>query len=435
MRAHFGLASLAGVLSILACTAMPPAASAQAVIRQREPERWTLSFRVDIRAWQDFGSVRAKRAAEHDVWTFDNASVVVPVLERTSTHRVDPRGLSIEVTLDDRPAPPAVAEPVRLIPGKHAGSRWGMFAMGEGMGREIRVQMKLPMTSYAVEVDDEAAIAMEWPQGDWPADAASALLPQMGIELDLAGEPYQGLDRAQEKVERLLQTLGREPREVPPYLVAKFLTAQVWRHIRNTNGNGLQYNRLGEIEGIGLQGVPWTISGRGRTNEFDACSMLVYVLRQAGLPARLVLGVIADVEFDDEDMIARDDDDEDDIICWVEFALVERGRSVWIPIDLIGLMDRSSRAPDVSKYEELARPWKGFGTIEDSDRWAPFSHHFHPPLTVKAYGSPGFWGIFAEPTEPGRATQAITFDVTRTPTTAESQREMQQQRQRQRRSR
>ncbi|MFI4916020.1 MAG: transglutaminase-like domain-containing protein [Phycisphaerales bacterium JB060] len=394
----------------------------QGVLRQGESRDWTIRFRANIRAWQDFGSQEQRRAASSDRWEFEQATVVVPMLERTSIHRVHENSVSMKVRVDDRDATPARTDPYVRLNNKHAGSRYLGWAIGKGSARDIAVTAEMGITSYDVTVNDERAMAVEWPSGDWPEDALSALDPQVGIELGLDGEAYRGMDRIARSMDTLIGRLGRSPKDVPPYLVAKYLTGAVWGHIRSLDGSGLNTARTGEIEGIEVHGVPTTFARR-RGNQFDTCALLVYAMRRAGLPARMVIGVVAGAKADREDVLTQDKHREGEIIAWVEFALVEGGRTTWIPVDLNGMMGSSSRAPDIGDLETLRKPWDGFGTIEDSQYWAPFAHHVHPPLTVKAYGSPGFWGIFAEPAEPGRAEQMIMIDATTTPKRAGSDRQ------------
>lgn len=399
---------------------------AQGVLRQGESRDWTIRFRVNIRAWQDFGSVEQQRGASRDNWEFEQATVVVPVLNRTSMHRVHENRVDMKVRVNDRDAIPASTDPFRRLDNEHAGSRYLGFAIAGGTARDIEVVTEIGITSYDVRVDDDRAIAVEWPSGDWPEDALSALDPQVGIELGLDGEEYRGLDRVAGSMDNVIKRLGTDPKNVPPYLVAKYLTGAVWAHVRSRSGDGLNTARTGEIEGIEVNGVPTTFSRR-RGNQFDTCALLVYAMRRAGLPARMVIGIIADARADDEDVLTQRNDREGEMIAWVEFALVENGRTTWIPVDLNGMMSSSSRAPDISDIDVLRKPWDGFGTIDDTRYWAPFAHHVHPPLTVKAYNSPGFWGIFATPAEPSRAEQMILFDVTSTAKTAESSREDREQ--------
>lgn len=398
---------------------------AQSVLRQGASRDWTLSYRVNIRAWQDFGNQEQQRGASHDRWEFEQATVVVPWLERTSLSRTNqPHEISVKV--DDRDAVPARTNPEIVLTGRHAGSRYLGFAIGKSTARELTVNATMSITAYDVTLDDERAAAIEWPAGDWPADAMSALEPQVGIEFGLDGEPYEGLDRVGDSIDRLISRLGTDPRNVPPYLVAKYLTGAIWAHIRSQDGSGLTTARTGEIEGIDVSGVPTTFVRR-RGNAFEVAALLTYTMRRAGLPARMVMGQVADSRFDQEDVLTRDRGKEGEFIAWVEFAMVERGRTTWVPVDINGMMERSSRAPDINDVETLREPWEGFGTIKDSQYWAPFAFHVHPPLTVKAYNAPGFWGIFAEPAEPGRAEQMMSINVTTTPVTAETRRQRQEE--------
>ncbi len=143
----------------------------------------------------------------------------------------------------------------------------------------------------------------------------------------------------------------------------------------------------------------------------------------------MVFGIVAEKTGRGEGVLTGEDDDEGDIVAGVEFAMVERGRTIWIPVHINEMMDTTNRAPNINDLEVLNKPWEGFGTIDDSQYLVPFAFHVHPPLTVKAYNSPGFWGLFAEPNEPSRAEQTLRLNVTSTPVTAESQRERQEQEQ------
>jgi len=425
---HRTYARLAAILAGLIVVA---SASAQGVLRRGDSQDWTINFRVDIRAWQDAGSQEQQRRASYETWEFEQATVVVPWLDSTSLSRAGDQRTMI-VRVGDRDAVPARTNPEVVLANRHAGSRFLGFAIGKSTAREISVNATTSLTSYEVFVDDERAIAVEWPSGDWPDDAVSALEPQVGIELDLDGEAFDGLDRVGSSVDRLISRMGASPRNVPPYLVAKYLTGAIWGHIRTRSGSGLNTARTGEIEGIDVSGVADTFARR-RGNRFEVAALLTYTLRRAGLPARMVIGIVGDKKLDGERALTRDRDREGEIIAWVEFALVERGRTTWIPIDINDMMDSSSRAPDINDIETLKKPWEGFGTIEDSQYIAPFAFHVHPPLTVKAYNSPGFWGIFAEPAEPSRAEQMMHLNVTSTPVTAESQAERREEEQNQRR--
>ncbi|MEO1279315.1 MAG: transglutaminase-like domain-containing protein [Planctomycetota bacterium] len=420
-------------VAIFACLALAAPVLAQSVLRQGDRRDWTLEFNVTIRAWQDAGNQQQRRGASFDVWKFSQATVVVPWPEDTSLSRAN-ENRSIEVTVDDREATPARAKPEVILANRQADARYLGYAIGASSAREIGVVAKMALSSFEVTLDDERAMAIEWPDEEWPSEALSALDEQVGIELDLDGRPYRGLDRVSGSIDRLLSNLGSEPRNVSPYLTAKYLTGAIWGHIRSRSGSGLNTARTGEIEGIDVSGVADTFARR-RGNDFEVAALLTYVFRRAGLPARMVFGVVAEKKGRGENELTGDNDDEGDIVAWVEFAVIERGRTTWIPVHINEMMDSTSRAPNINDMEVLRKPWEGFGSIKDSQYLVPFSFHAHPPLSVKAYNSPAFWGIFAEPNEPSRAEQSMRINVTSTPVTADSQREQPEQQQTPRRSR
>jgi hypothetical protein len=67
----------------------------------------------------------------------------------------------------------------------------------------------------------------------------------------------------------------------------------------------------------------------------------------------------------------------------------------------------------------LDKPWRYFGTLDDLDECFPFAFHLHPPTSVRAYGTPGFWGWMLAPTQPLSAQQSISFTVTSAPVTGD----------------
>jgi hypothetical protein len=95
---------------------------------------------------------------------------------------------------------------------------------------------------------------------------------------------------------------------------------------------------------------------------------------------------------------------------WTEFYLYdEKGRSGnWVPVDVLRLRKSSSRAG------KLDQAWKYFGTHDELNSVIPFAHQFHPPTTVRAYGSPGFWGWLVTPKPPDRARQTLSFTASST---------------------
>jgi len=95
----------------------------------------------------------------------------------------------------------------------------------------------------------------------------------------------------------------------------------------------------------------------------------------------------------------------------VEFFLYdeESGDSGWIPVDVVQMRKGGSRA------KRMDRDWPFFGTHDELDHFIPLSFHFHPPTTVRAYGSPALWGWFVTPAPPAAAFQQLTFATYNTP--------------------
>lgn len=199
---------------------------------------------------------------------------------------------------------------------------------------------------------------------------------------------------------------------------AKVLAREVVGHVQQIAGIGVGFNRLGELEGVALRGVPVIASTR-RGNEFEMVCLLASVYRRAGIPARTVIGW--DVN-EDEGNFLRKGKKENKFRAWVEFALYDSKSDgvVWVPVDIVEMWNDRNRNPFRDDYWN--RPLEHFGNIDDSDRVIPFAFQFHPPTSVRSYGSPGFWGWLMLPESPERAQQAIRFHAVPTAQRAADQR-------------
>ena len=62
----------------------------------------------------------------------------------------------------------------------------------------------------------------------------------------------------------------------------------------------------------------------------------------------------------------------------------------------------------------LDRPWAFFGTHDELHQIAPFAFHFVPPVDVRSYNSPAFYGWRQTPLNAPNATQIFDIDVNRT---------------------
>lgn len=365
-----------------------------------DPEEWTLEVTVNISAWQE--RVPSTRLPHIESFGFDTAAIVFPVLARSATHVLNERDWKSRIRLGDRDEP---AKP-ELLPDYHSGTRLGKWALLNWAGNEVELMVTLPVTCSNTRLNEEAASKVDWPRTDWPIEAASTFDPQWFIDLEPGGRAYD-----MSPVRALLaRWIGKnDPKALKPVPLAKYLAGELWGAFQ-PSGNGLNFNRRGQLEGIDLMGAP-AAANRLRGSEFDMVCLLAAVYREAGLPARIVVGYDIGEEKDDDRNLFLEKGDSASLRAWVEFAIFEETaqQTTWIPVDVVRMRKASSRPADP------ALPWKFFGTHDELNGMIPFSFHFHPQTTVRAYGSPGFWGWLVTPKPPERAMQALTFQAFRTP--------------------
>jgi hypothetical protein len=403
--------AMAGLMAGVALAGLASAQEFRPDERYLKPGKshnWTLTTNVLISAWKDTDE---NNMPVSDVWKFDSAAVVFPVIAGTASSRTDQSKATGLMRFDDRNPDTAF----KILTGYPSGTQLGRWDLTQRQGRELSLQVDIPVTSWETTFDEAAASAVPWPTGAWPPAAQSAMLPEWYIDF---GPDEQGSMRQfdMKPVDDLLRkwTGGKDPKSAPPVVLAKVLAGELVGHVQ-ISGNGLNFNRLGQIEGISLQGVPVT-AAKGQGSEFDAVCLLVAMYRKAGLPARVVVGY--DAEDSSEDRVFEKTRNKKDALrTWAEFALFDESAKslTWIPVDIARRRKESSRAPDWKK------PWKFFGTHDELDSIIPFAFQFHPPTTVRAYGSPGFWGWLVMPEPPGRAQQALWFLAKTTPARADDQ--------------
>jgi hypothetical protein len=385
-------------------------------VERLNPSDWTLKVTVNIKAYVQPGT--QTQLPIKDQWKFDTTAVVFPMLTGTASSLTyhDATG---ELRLDTR----KVDIPMELLPGYPGGTRLGKWGFTDWLGEELNLDVTIPVTCWDTKFDEARALKVGWPTGPWPDEASSCFKPEWFMDLAPDGKPYD-MKPVQELLKRW--TGGKEPKSIPPVTLAKYLAGRVQEEFQ-PSGLGLMGSRAGSgvgLEGINLQPVPETAQ-RGRGTEFDVVSLLTAVYRTAGLPARTVIGW---------DIGAKRDKDRNKFLqragsarlrAWVEFYLYDEtgGTGNWVPVDVIRLRTSSSRAG------KLEQPWKFFGTHDELAGIIPFAHQFHPPTTVRAYGSPGFWGWLVTPQPPERAFQTLSFTATSTPTSLEDAKKREEERQ------
>lgn len=412
IRTSRALAVLAAGCAAWACSpavAQPvrPGEPSPKYLELRNPKNWTLRTTVNIAAWDNSSRRAEKQDLELDVWTIKSAAVVFPLVEHSAASEGDLKGVVSRLTFDDRMVDDQPQIITRFPVGAKYG-RWDFLARGSELAtiREMELQVSLPMVCSETVFHEDAARQLDWPTEDWPPIVKSAFQPMSYVDHDPARGPYD-----MTPVRALLErwTDGKDPKSIKPVVLAKYLCGKVVEHVQLT-GEGLAFGRSGLLEGIAVRPPPITATQR-RGSSFDIATLLCAVYREAGLPARVVIGFDAEQQGTQDNAFLNNDRRSQLYTAWVEFALYDQadGSVTWIPVDPYNIRRLQSRLP----RDFLDRPLEYFGTNRDLDGITPISFFFFPPTTVRSYGgsgTPAFWGWFVAPTPPTRAWQFLRFE-------------------------
>lgn len=388
-------------------------------LKFERPQRWTLSVRATLLAGESASDIatsrqidgrnRPSRSLSLDTWTYDQFVVVHPIVLRTASSLALSSKPTGSLELDDR----VVDEEPVIIGPYQSQARYARWDVAEpGTAREMELEQTMDFVSYETVFDEDAAMQVGWPAA-WPAEAESTFLPQQYVSLDSAGKPFDASDTT---VADLLAkwTNDQDPRAIPPVQLAKWLAGNVQNYV-NITLTGMTSRRQMDSElsvaastasGIEVKSAPETaLTGQGTTH--DAAVLLTAIYREAGLPARIVIGY-QERENDGRKKL----NDRKRVRSWVEFALYDEANEqlTWIPVDVARLRERSSR------MKPLNQKWKYFGTHDELDDVVPIAFHFHPPTDVRSYAAAALFGITMVPAAPDRAAQFISFSQNRTPT-------------------
>lgn len=419
-----GAAAAAG----LACEALAqrmreaPPGTERRIVERVKPRDWTLTVTVNVRVDQ-------YEKDEHGMprrfdFRADTMTVVFPALAETAGHVGAPALPPGQSASRDRPYitgelrlnDVVVNDTPQFLSDYPCGTRLARWTHRQWEGREMTLRVVFPVTCFQTRFDEALALEARWPE-TWPGEAGSCFQPQYWVDTDPALGAYD-MTPVREFLARL--TAGKDPRSVPPVTLAKYLAGEVMRAVQPTGG-GLNFARTGELEGMSLQGAPETLR-RGRGSEFDVVCVLAAVYRQAGLPARTVIGYdVGESRTEGREFLGRRGSAS--LRAWVEVALIDPRDSslVWVPVDINRLRRASSRPPP------LEQRWPYFGEHDELDRVIPFAFQFHPPTTVVAHGSPAFWGWLVTPRPPDAVIQSVRFNAITTPRTAEDMRRIREE--------
>lgn len=366
------------------------------VIKKGRTRDWTLKVNLHLDSYQTPTQyVQPNQQLTITAFKFQTAAILFPVLAGTassetvvgsvqSTLRFDGKDLNIKPQfLDDYPA----------------GARFGRWDMRAMEGRQIDLDLEIPLTTWAVLFDEAAASKAVWPTSNkWPKVAQSTFTPQRWVD---TASPV-----VSEAVSKWCDR--KPPQSLPPIQLTKFLAGKVMEAIQ-PSGNGLAGTRTGLFEGFDLKGAEQTLK-EGRGSEHDIACVLAAVYRVAGVPCRTVIGYdITESKGQDSGSLGKRTGG-DSMRSWVEFCLYDEPnkKEIWVPVDVVRQRKSGNRPPPLDK------PWKFFGANDDTDDVLPVAFQYHPPTTVIAYGAPALWGWMTTP-EMQQATQFLRFNSQSTP--------------------
>ena len=379
---------LAGVTLVVA--SLSAGAATPPVLTRVEPKEWTLHHQIDLTIPVDTVPIRSRDPV---VLVGDAASFVV---HRAEVYFALPRETASSTTVIDDPGFGAGArfDGVQIADGVAAiaGPAWlgdvvrlridppnppprDAIRLNDGgaavwFGRRLEVFLDIPMVCHQTRLDEARAREVPWPTGRPPADVAALLTPEPLIESD-----------APAIVALVREWTGGRARSVAPIDAAKDLTGRVVERFMPVT-LGYEFNSKGRAEGLSVRGAAAVVDEE-RANPFDITLFHVAVLRAAGLPARLVIGL---------DAIETRRRRFPTLRAWTELLLYDERDDTreWIPIDVVAQRLFSSRAPPITQR------WQHFGHSETLDDLIPIGHSLMPPVSTAgatiAYGSPALWG-------------------------------------------
>lgn len=310
-------------------------------LKRTDPRIWEAKLEANL--WAPVlrrGDVETIRLADIRIW--------MPFVLQSTWSQVDASSIRTDIwTQGVRHPSPADRMSFRQ------GLTQGMSAVGLAIpdvkGQSLKWNVSWTAQCWASQVDEAAAARKTWP-AEWPAEAQESLQPQPGIEAGHA-DFKAFVDRASK---------GRL-RSVTPWVAAKELVRATIQAYTAIDEDGIRLEN-GFPRGIVFNGA-WQSMKNGTGTSHDVTAACVAVLRTAGIPARVVLG-ITEVPVSSGVTKAR-------FVSWLELYLPDAGWAPVNPMDLKG---------SVRGGLSIERPWPSFGTWEELNRFLPVSYGYASPV-------------------------------------------------------
>ena len=332
--------------------------NAPVVLLRRAPKISEIEFEVMVGSQ---GSVNQNGPV---LWQLGPTTFTLPLLQKGTSVDLDPSFGGARVWIEGKEVPssqlkivmqPAVAGATKVdvtIPSANCAS--------------IRVNIRALLQLWKIEIDEVAARKIAWPR-EWPESVRPFLAEDDFIR------PSDPLIAS-----FVQQTAKGNLRGVPPYDAAKELVLGTLKCLKQYSAQYTVRGWNGSIRGLNFGGNFSNAAMLGNGTSVDAALSCVAVLRNAGIPSRVVYGGTRE----NSAVRGGERSSSTTYITWCEFYLPTAG---WIPFDPAFLKSR------VNGTMDLTKPWKGFGNMDWLDEWIPYSYTPIPRGTNCA-DWPALWG-------------------------------------------
>ncbi len=332
--------------------------NAPVVMMRSSPKIYEVEFEVMV------GSQGAVGQNGSVLWQLGPTTFTIPLIHKGTNADLDPSFGGARVWIEGKEVPSAQLKIV-MHP-THAGATKVDVGMPSANCTSIRVNVLARMQLWDIEIDEAAARKITWPR-EWPEDTRAFLAEDDFIH------PSDPLIAA-----FVQQTTKGNLRGVAPYDAAKELVLATLKNFRQYS---TQYTLRGwnsSIRGLNFGGNFSNAAMLGNGTSVDAALSCVAVLRNAGIPARVVYGGTRE----NGAVRGGERSSATTYMTWCEFYLPTAG---WIPFDPGYLKSRVNGTMDLSKS------WKGFGNMDWLDEWVPYS--YAPiPRGSNCADWPALWG-------------------------------------------
>ncbi len=394
-------------------------------LKHQNPWRWDIHTQVFLRAGSVVVLNRSRENAlrsrfeERSLWwQVDEIEYIYPVMLDGGHYWSPNKDVEVSLRADDQKLDPM---PQRLqTPESHIPYIWWRSRFTDTRIRQLHFRQISHVVCAVTVFDEQLAKQIQWPYS-WPEEAERFLTPVVDPIQGPVDLPAQ--DHLTKLVDRWMD--GNDPRSIDEVTLAKFLTGKVIEHVR-VGRSSLEstvffptlYNNTtssNDIEGFApTPSDAWAgynarsadqVAVEPLGSALDLSTMLVAVLRTAGVPARLLICYDKSNRIDPLDRIRG----------MVEFAMYDKDRDqvLWIPIDPQLLKDNGRRS---NTYEQR---WDYFGTHDRLRNFVPLAYYLHPPVSYNAFGYPGLYGFRVQPERDVAKSALISIDVMNSPIKAE----------------